>query len=673
MARPQSLSLPAFLGVDVGGTFTDFAWLEDGRLRIHKVPSTTHDQSQAVLAGIREMGLEREFRLVHGTTVATNAVLERRGARTALITTRGCRDVLEIGRQTRQVLYTLTPSRPEPLVPRELRFEVDERLDWQGEAILPLSQEQVRPLSEELRKRQVEALAVCFLFSFLNAAHEQQALAALKGGQWFACASHQVLPEYREYERTSATVLNAYISPVLSKYLRQLEKRLGGTRCEGARAMQSNGGAMSLAEARQSAIHTLFSGPAGGVVGAMAVAKAAGQSRIPTFDMGGTSTDVCLCDGVPSSTSQASIAGLPLGVPTLAIDSVGAGGGSIARLDVAGALRVGPESAGADPGPACYGRGDRLTVTDAHLVLGHLLPEAFLGGRMPLDVERARRLMAQLASQWGLGTEELAHGILQVADAQMARALRRVSAERGYDPREFTLVAFGGCGPLHTCALAEALGITRVLVPRYPGILSALGLALSDVAREYAQTVLWREPSAWPRAETAFAALEARAAADLGAEGVLRESWEFSRMVGMRYQGQSYEILIAAEAGSTAEWVERFHLAHQRTYGHHNPRGAVEVVNLRLRASAPTGAAWAPHEHSDVGAKATSDRLVPIWSGGWKHVPVYEREMLRPGASLSGPTLVVQEDSTVLIPQGWQAEVDAFLNLRLVRVEERAW
>ncbi|MBI3731965.1 MAG: hydantoinase/oxoprolinase family protein, partial [Chloroflexi bacterium] len=459
------------LGVDIGGTFTDFVLLRNDQLVIHKLLSTPDDPSRALLEGVRDLRLASDGEIIHGSTVATNALLERKGARTALLTTRGFADVIEIGRQNRLRLYDFAQSKPAPFVPPEWRFEVAERLDEQGRVLLPIDANDLNALGERLIAEQIESLAVCFLFSFLNPAHERAVRAALQIP--YLSLSSDVLPEYREYERVSTTVINAYVAPIVARYVEQLEHGLAGRRL---RMMQSNGGSIRATTAKSVAARTALSGPAGGVVGAFAAAQLAGFDQIITFDMGGTSTDVSLCAGEPLETSEGSIAGFPLRLPMLDIHTVGAGGGSLARVDAGGALRVGPESAGAKPGPACYGRGGaHVTVTDANLLLGRLAPGKFLGGRMRLDVPAAEAATDRLAQAMDCDRLTAAAGVVRVVNATMERAIRRVSIERGFDPREFTLVAFGGAGPMHACALAAALNIPRVLVPRHPGVLSALG------------------------------------------------------------------------------------------------------------------------------------------------------------------------------------------------------
>ncbi|MBV9669435.1 MAG: hydantoinase/oxoprolinase family protein, partial [Acidobacteriales bacterium] len=477
------------VAVDTGGTFTDCVWIEDGRLRTLKVFSTPEDPSRAIQEAIRTITGNRKILLLHGTTVGTNALLERRGARVALLTTKGMEDAIEIGRQNRPHLYDINVERPVPLVPQELRIGFDERIAADGTILVPLEDAALDACMNELKELRFDAIAVATLFSFVNPGHERK---LAKHAERFAVPisiSSEVLPEFREYERISTTVVNAYLQPRMGEYLSSLAERMKQSRIF---VMQSSGGIAALDSVVREPVRTVLSGPAGGVVGALAMAKASGCDKIIAFDMGGTSTDVALIEGELRTTNEAEIIGLPVRVPMLDIHTVGAGGGSIARFDKAGALRVGPESAGAQPGPICYGKGALPTVTDANVLLGRIPPKKFLGGSFPLDVERTRELfvdwLRKQGSDWS--PERLAFGILRVVNANMERAIRTVSTERGFDPREFTLVAFGGAGPLHACDLAEALHIPRVLLPQSPGALSAYGILVSDVVKELSRTVM---------------------------------------------------------------------------------------------------------------------------------------------------------------------------------------
>jgi N-methylhydantoinase A len=667
------------IGVDTGGTFTDFVLVRDGALLVLKVPSTPKHPEEAVLAGVGELLGEgdTEFELVHGTTVGTNALLERKGARAALLTTEGFEDVLEIGRQNRPGLYQLTASRPKPLIPRSLRFGVRERVTSSGEVLIPLDRDRVRELRAELVRQGVESIAICYLFAFLEPAHERETAALLADLGVPISLSHEILPEFREYERTSTTVINAYVAPLMSRYISRLEEgliRLGETRRLSARPalrlMQSNGGSISARVAAEQPVRTVLSGPAGGVVGAFAVAQRVGLSRIITFDMGGTSTDVSLVDGAIHTTHEARIAEMPLGIPVIDIHTVGAGGGSIARVDEGGALRVGPESAGADPGPVCYGRGEEITVTDAHLMLGRLDPEWFLGGAMPLYPARTLEYFRAFRHRFpGSASEvEIALGILDVANAHMARAMKVISIERGYDPRDFTLVAFGGAGGLHAGDLAEMLSISRVLVPKHPGLLSALGVLLSDVVRDYSQTVMLAEEEIeWERLEVLFAQLEARAHADLQAEGFPPDRRLLSRSVDVRYAGQAFELSLPF----TREFIAEFHRAHERRYGYADPTRRIELVTVRVRACGLTEKpVFQPKERRAAPVAPLARRPVyfrhknsPI---AWE-TPFYWRESLAPGTRLVGPAILLEYSATTVVPPGWHAEVDEYENVILSR------
>jgi N-methylhydantoinase A len=659
------------LGIDVGGTFTDFALLgAGGALRVWKCASTPADPSRAVEAGIQS-GVAPGFALVHGTTVATNALLQRRGAPTALITTRGLRDVLEIGRQARSRIYDLAPSRPQPLIDRRLRAEVTGRLDWLGREIAPLDEKEAEAALEALCREGAESLAICLLFSYLDAAHEERIGEMARARGLAVSLSHEVSPEPREFERTATTVANAFVAPVLARYLQRLE---AGARSLGAgsvRIMQSNGGALSVAEAARLPIMTALSGPAGGLVAAARIAEQCGERRIITFDMGGTSTDVSLMpEGVPATITTGSIGDFPIRTPMLDIHTVGAGGGSIAWLDGASALRVGPQSAGADPGPVAYGQGAALTVTDANILLGRLPADLRLAGTMPLQAERVREAFRDFAGRLGCSVERAALGIIEVVNAGMARALRRVSVERGYDPAEFCLVAFGGAGGLHACALAEAIGARSILIPRYPGALSAIGLAMADVRREYVEALPHRPEFVLGGRELEIAAgdafdrLRRRAAADMAAEGLGTYQFQCLPFVDLQYVGQSYALTISASERIGAEEQARFHAMHRQRYSHSDPHEPVEAVALRLQAVAP---ADLPPIQDDLPSRTSgpSGLAEVLFRDGILRTPVWQRELLGPDWAAEGPAIAVQPDATTLIEPGWSAQIDSAACLRL--------
>ena len=666
------------LGVDIGGTFTDFVLVDAaGRVRVHKRPTSPADPARAFLDGVAALEVDPAAEVIHGSTIATNALLEQRGARTALITTRGFADVLEIGRQHRPDLYALTPAKPAPLIPRAWRLELNERVTADGAVLTPLDPAEVAALAERLQAEGLQSVAVCLLFSFLHPEHEQAVRAVLEQAApgLYLSLSSDLLPEYREYERTATTVINAYVAPLIDRYLARLEAGLGP---RPLRIMQSNGGTLAAERARAQAARLALSGPAGGVVGAFAAAQTLGASapNAITFDMGGTSTDVALCPGRLPLTTEGEIAGLPLRLPLMDVHTIGAGGGSLARVDSGGALQVGPQSAGALPGPACYGRGGaQPTVTDAHLVLGRLDPARFLGGAMQLDEAAARHALTALARDLGAPSPEAAAwDVLRVADAAVERAVRRISIERGHDPRAFTLVAFGGAGPLHACGLAAQLGLAQVLLPRAPGVLSALGMVLADRVKDYSQTVL-RPAAALSAAalEAWYAPLEARAQAELAAEGVTHVTLE--RLLDTRYQGQSFELSVPLPANAgydvVAIWLAAFHALHAQRYGHSHPGEPVELVTLRLRASAPAPrVAFEPRPARPAGQALTpaAERAVWFEQAGRleaRRTPVYDRDSLSPGDTLTGPALLTQLDATTVLPPGWHGRVDAHGHLLL--------
>ena len=699
------------IGIDVGGTFTDFVLLEEGRIRVHKSPTTPDDQSRGIVAGLSELlsfpflseapsplsqngvgvgvggggggGGEREWGLiVHGTTAATNALLERKGARTALLTTAGFADVIEIGRQNRPHLYALHQQRAPQLVLAELRFEAIERLDVDGNALTPLNEAALEEVAQQMAAAHPESVAVVFLFSYRNPAHEERAagiLARHLPNATFSLSSH-ILPEYREYERTATTVVNAYVQPLAERYLRRLSAALGGTPI---RVMQSNGGAIGIEQASAEPARLVLSGPAGGVVGAFAAAAQALESDTPhiiTFDMGGTSTDVALCPGQIPRTGESEIAGLPLRLPVIDIHTVGAGGGSLAFVDAGGGMRVGPQSAGAVPGPVCYGRGGtQPTVTDANLVLGRLDGGNFLGGTgaVGLDAAAALAALTRLGDELGgYSPQEAALGVVRIANATMERALRRVSVERGHDPRAFALIPFGGAGPLHACDLASSLGVQKILIPPSPGVLSALGLLMADVVHENAQAILCDATALTADIDFLaghFERLAEQSRAVLAGEGVADPRLEAA--LDMRYRGQSYELTVPIAApisrDSLADAVAGFHSLHLQRYGYAMTEAAVEVVTLRLRGSGP--GAQPEFQRQPLGPTDASPAFLgekPVWFQADSPTPTatYDRSRLTPGNRFTGPAIVYQFDTTTVIPPGWAAQVDGWGNLWLKKI-----
>src|SRR6266571_1047852 len=648
-------SRSGIIGVDIGGTFTDIvsfiapqdSSLEVGHLHVHKVPSTPYDPAQGLLSGIAGVQVAPENVIVHGSTVATNALLERKGARAALITTEGFADVLEIGRQDRPALYDLMQQRPPVLIPRTRRLELPERLDYHGTILRIPTSEELETLMQQLAACEPESVTISLLYAFRNPVHEQ-ALAVMLRDRFpklYLSLSSEILPQFREYERTSTVAVNAYVQPLMARYLNNLQEAISGP----LRIMQSSGGSISAATAALEPVRTVLSGPAGGVIGAFHVARLAGHEQILTLDMGGTSTDVALYPGVIPETTEAVVAGCPIGVPTVAIHTVGAGGGSIVRLDEGKALTVGPDSAGAVPGPACYGIGDELTVTDANLVLGRIDPAYFLGGRFPLYPERSQKQMATLAERMGVSVQDAALGIIRVVNASMERALRTVSLEQGYDPRLFTLLAFGGAGPLHACELAEALHIPAVFIPRYPGVLSALGMVLAPIVKDYVQTVMLDAQAAHTDAmESVFAPLEARATADMQNElHVLttqtRPAVVLNRFYDLRYVGQAYE-LTTPDAGNVADTLTRFHELHLQRFGHSHPDQPVQIVAVRVKAltqPAQPELPTAPFDGPSAEHACTGTRLM-TFAVGEQQARIYDRTQLRHGNSMVGPALIVQ-------------------------------
>jgi len=647
------------IGIDTGGTFTDFVVFdpETQELRPFKVLSTPEDPARAILAGLSQVPRDGR-QLVHGSTVATNALLERKGAKVALINTAGFRDVLEIGRQNRPALYDLFADPPAPLVPRQHRLEVTERMTARGEVETTLDEDGLGALIQHCRQHAIYSVAICLLFSFANPTHEQAIAAKFAAEGFRVSTSHQILPEFREFERASTTSINAYVSPVMAGYLGKLETALPN---DSLQVMQSNGGMLAPRQAAEQAVRCILSGPAGGLVGAKYVGAAAGFERILTFDMGGTSTDVSLVDGGAQTSTTAQIGGLPIGVPMLAIHTVGSGGGSIAFGDAGGGLQVGPLSAGVKPGPACYGVGDLPTVTDAHLLLGRIRPDLFFGGRMRLDLDRARRAFASLAAKLGLGAEECQLGVVDIVNAHMARALQVISVEKGRDPREFTLVAFGGAGGLHAAELARHLGMPRVLVPRQAATLSALGMLLADVIRDYSRTVMLPGETAFGDLESAIAPLAEQGRADLEAQGLSPGEVVIETRADLRYAGQSFELSVPFTANLSAD----FQQAHQAAYGYHDGQTAIEIVNLRVKAIGRVTRPPLPRFPRDPG-KLEEAMLGPFtvrFASGEVATPFYDGERLGVGQAFTGPAIVVLPDTTILIGEGDQAEVDAFRNL----------
>ena len=654
------------LGVDVGGTFTDLVALSEGGVTTSKVPSTPQDQSVGVMNAIGASGVEAGAldALAHGTTVATNALLERRGARMALVTTEGFRDVLEIARQNRPSLYDLTKDRPPTLVARDLRFTVRERMGPEG-VLSPLDEESLQGAVSAIEEAEVEAVAVCLLFAFMHPEHERRVGEALREALpgVLVSLSSEVLPEFREYERFSTTAADAYLAPRLAAYLQNLAGKVQDADMPAPLIMQSAGGVVGIEDAVEDAAAFVLSGPAGGVVGAAYVGSLGGYRDVLTFDMGGTSTDVApIIGGEAQTTTETVIAGVPIRVPMVDVHTVSAGGGSVAWADAGGALRVGPHSAGAEPGPAGYGKGgEEPAVTDANIFLGYLADRAELGGEVVLRRELSEEALEKLGKGVGLNALETALGIVRVADAEMVRALRVISVERGLDPREFALLAFGGAGGMHACRLAEELGMKTVLIPRAGGVLSALGLAISDLRRDYVSPHLANLADVNVRElKELFEGMEDKAAKDL-------ENPQYTRRADLRYSGQSFELTVEAQKPlETNKLEEGFHAAHERRYGYRMEDEPVELVNLRLIATVPVDKPPL-EEGPPAEGEAESGRREANFDGEWQEVPILDRERMGKGSEIVGPAIVEFKESTCVVSPGWRGSVDGVGTLVLER------
>ena len=652
------------LAVDTGGTFTDLVLLAEGVITTLKLPSTKEDPSQAVIDGIRQiLDPEIDFALLHGSTVATNALLERSGARVVLITNEGFEDIIEIGRQNRPQLYALVGHRPPPLVHRTDRLGVTGRIGPTGDEISPLDQQRVAELPEAVSELGAESIAISLLHAYANDEHERVLSKAVEALGLPLSVSSVLVPEFREYERTSTTVVNAYVAPLMDHYLGRLSNEAGASRVT---IMGSNGGVLPVARARREPVRTVLSGPAGGVMGALTWARRAGQDSIISFDMGGTSTDVSLCPGQALRTREFEIAGQPVAIPVIDIHTVGAGGGSIARMDPGGALRVGPESAGADPGPICYGMGGtEVTVTDAHVWLGRLPPNAFPVGDSVLDRNSIREPLQRLADELDSTMSEAAEGVLAVANTAMERALRVISVERGFDPIDFALVAFGGAGGLHVAELLKRLGASKAIVPPDPGLLSAYGMLASPVTRERSRTVL--VSSATSGSEqiliTELEDLEADAREAMLSEGSDPSTLTAEHWVDARYQGQSFELAVPAQ-----DWIGRFHRSHFERYGYERPETPVEAVTLRVTVSAPSPD-FMPASIDTGSGPPPSTSAETFISGELVQVESVRRQDLLAGHELSGPAVIQEYSATTWVPQNFYVQVDQWGCLHLITAD----
>ena len=681
------------IGIDVGGTFTDVTLLnsETGRYYTYKLSSTLQDQSLAIANGTKETlelyGVpvsEIEY-FGHGTTVATNMIIERKGAKTALITTKGFRDLLEIGRQTRPSLYNIMEDKPETLVKRSLRKEISERVTAKGDILRDVDRDEVRAVLKELKEQGVESIAVCFLFSFLNSRNEKIVEDCIKEvwPEAYYSVSSTILPEFREFERLSTTVINSYLGPRMKMYIHNLRQRIKevGVTVE-PYITQSNGGVMSISSTIQTPVQTALSGPSAGVMGAVYIAEAAGFKDIITYDMGGTSTDVSLVkDGIAEYTTKRKVCGLPSGVPMIDVHAVGAGGGSIAQIDNAGALKVGPESAGANPGPAAYGLGnENPVVTDANLVLGRINPHYVLGGRLKIDAELSKKAVkAKIADPMGIGTEEAALGIVKVVNSNMARAIRVITVEKGHNPSDFTLVAYGGAGPLHAVHLAQEMGIRTVLIPPAPGALCALGLLTADIKKSYVRTAIASYDEMTPEQINAvMSSLRDEGSAWLDSEKVPSERRKFHGIAEMRYVGQNYELQVEIPTENiTASDIEKmkqdFFVAHEKNYGYYNPNAPVQFVNFRCEA---TGIVKKPNlaelENTldDPSKAEIGRRVVHFEDSGAVDCPVYDRAKFGRAERVNGPCIIEQMDSTTVVPPNTWFSIDKFGNLIIRAFDE---
>jgi len=660
------------IGVDTGGTFTDFVIALDGVLEVQKIPSSPDDPSRAILDGIQKY-LEtcpNPF-IIHGTTVATNTLLERKGKRIALITTKGFEDVLFIGRQVRKNLYSLKGEDRFPLLPRSLCFGLEERTTAAGKVEKRISSHEFQTTLDLIKAKHVKAVAVSLINSYANPLNEKFIRQKLEAENIQYSLSSDILPEHREYERTVVAAVNAYLMPVISQYLKILEHKLQNPNL---RIMQSNEGYISPEIAKAEPIRTALSGPAGGVVGAFHLGKSIGLNRMISFDMGGTSSDVCLIDGDIQRTNESKIGDFPVRLPIIDIHTVGAGGGSIAYVDSGGSLRVGPESAGADPGPACYGKGNLPTVTDANLVLGRLVPEFFLGGKMRIYPERSHRVLKNLATKIDKTPLETASGIVQIANANMEKATRVISIERGFDPRDFALISFGGAGGMHAIDIASNLNIATIIVPKNAGVLSALGLLMADSIKDYSRSILkTAERTTKKEIEKHLYELQKKSIQDMKKEGFQQEDIQISPFLDLRYLGQSYEITLPyrLKQADHLSFISEFQKAHQRLYSYHHPERPVEIVNIRLKSIGVTKKIKLKKRQirQETPSKQALLKKQALYYKGKKYqASVYIREYLEPGNRISGPALIVDQESTTFLPPLYSLKVDGLLNLILGKI-----
>ncbi len=654
------------IGVDTGGTFTDFVISLQQRLEIIKIPSTPPNPCLAILEGLNKFLDEKNVSIIHGTTIGTNSLLERKGGPLALITTEGFEDIIFIGRQTRRKLYSLRGEERFFILPRRLCFGIEERTLASGKILRKVNIQELEKIVKKILKSKVKAVSICLLHSYVNPSNEIKIRNKLKKHGFLLSISHEILPEYREYERTTVTTVNAYLMPVMNSYLEELEKNL---RQADLRIMQSNEGYISCEKARKEPIRTVLSGPAGGVVGAFSIARSSGFKKIITFDMGGTSTDVSLIDGMIRRTNECLIGDFPIRIPIIDVHSVGAGGGSIAYVDKGGSLRVGPQSAGASPGPACYGKGKLPTVTDANLVLGRLVPEFFLGGKMKIYPEESRRAIKEIAQNIGKTVLETAEGVIEIANANMEKAIRVISIEKGIDPRSFALFSFGGAGGMHATEIASRLNIKTVIIPKNAGVLSALGLLFADSVKDYSKSILkTTDAISKEKLKSYILELADKGLREMKEEGFKRNEIRLFPSLDLRYLGQSYEINIPF----TEKFISNFHRAHKKIYSYYHPQRKIEIVNLRLKVIGRGEKITLERKNFQPSNPKTAffKKQTFIFKQKEYEASVFLRSKLTPGTKIEGPSLVVDTESTAFLPPSWQLEVDGFLNL-ILKPEEK--
>lgn len=641
------------IGIDTGGTFTDFVVLVDGEFSVHKEMSTPIDPSIAIYQGIKKLigdKLDGTY-IYHGTTIATNALLERKGSKIVLITTKGFEDIIEIGRQNRKELYNIFEQETKPLVERPYRVGIKERADFKGNILEQISKAEMLKLKNKIKKLKPEAIAISLINSYASSKNELIVENLLKDLGIPISVSSRILPEFREYERTSTVVINAYLIKKVFSYMNNLKVRLKQSKIF---VLQSNGGLISTEQAGSEPVRILLSGPAGGVVGAFKIAEKVGMNKIMTYDMGGTSTDVSLCDGSIKFSNINTVDNLAVNVPMVDVKTIGAGGGSIAYIDPGGALKVGPESAGSDPGPACYGKGDRPTVTDANVVLGRINPDYFLGGEMKIFKDRSARALRKLSKQLGISTLELASGIIEVANANMEKALRVISLERGYDPREFALFSFGGAGGLHACELARGLGISKVIFPSNPGVLSALGMLIADYFRDYSMSVFFNsEQDDFQKISKAFRRLEKRPEKEY-----TRECIKYEYYIDARYKRQSHELIIPFNKS----FIKTFHNEHKKKYGYSQSDNIVEIVNIRLRALSKKVDFKIP-ECTKVRKQVTFTKSDIFYNNKNVLSRIYSRDDFYSGYKFRGPAIVLEKTSTLFVTPGFNCQIENYGNI----------